>query len=314
MRRRDKGGRIRDRWRLEQRLSLSRYSFYSCSFILLNLRFIMKKIALFLLLALPAAVRAQEFRMKFASAANRKVVLDMRGSDVTVEGYDGDELLIRGSGHYEAPPALANGLRPIYSGGATDNTHLGLAVTPAGDNTLRIVRTSGRGDDGHYTVRVPRLTDVSFAQNGWGGSDDLTIRDLAGRVEVSLNSGDLRLLNVSGPVVANTVSGDIKVQFSALPTQPSAITAVSGDVDLTLPPRRQGEPLDALDFGRNLHRLRPQPGRRQRPAPRGRPNRGGPRQRRRRHVLAQNHQRRHFRAQGAVGFRISSSWFLVSGC
>ena len=196
----------------------------------------MKKIALLLLLALPAAVRAQDFKMKFNSSANRKVVLDMRGSDVTVEGYDGDELLIRGTGHYEAPPELAHGLRAIYSGGATDNTRLGLAVTPAGDNTLRIVRTSGRGEDGHYTVRVPRLTDVSFAQNGWGGSDDLTIRDLAGRVEVSLNSGDLRLLNVSGPVVANTVSGDIKVQFSATPAQPSAITAVSGNVDVTLPP------------------------------------------------------------------------------
>jgi lia operon protein LiaG len=40
---------------------------------------------------------------------------------------------------------------------------------------------------------------------------------------------------VSGPVVANTVSGDIKVQFSATPSQPSAITTVSGDVDVTLP-------------------------------------------------------------------------------
>ena len=33
--------------------------------------------------------------MKFNSPTNRKVVLDMRGSDVTVEGYDGDELLIQ---------------------------------------------------------------------------------------------------------------------------------------------------------------------------------------------------------------------------
>ncbi|MEJ7658833.1 MAG: hypothetical protein WKG07_03975 [Hymenobacter sp.] len=52
---------------------------------------------------MPAAVRAQEFKMKFNGPANRKVVLDMRGSDVTVEGYDGDELLIRGTGRYEAP-------------------------------------------------------------------------------------------------------------------------------------------------------------------------------------------------------------------
>lgn len=198
----------------------------------------MKKFALIPLLALglalPAALRAQEFKMKFNSSTNRKVVLDMRGSDVTVEGYDGDELLIRGSGHYEAPPALANGLRAIYSGGASDNTRLGLAVVPGDNNTIRITGLT-HGDD-HYTVRLPRQADVSFEQATWGGSDDLTLRDLAGRIEVSLKSGDIRLLNVSGPVVANTISGDIKVQFSATPTQPSAVTSVSGDVDVTLPP------------------------------------------------------------------------------
>jgi len=197
----------------------------------------MKNYALFplfaLVLAWPAHLRAQEYKQKFASSQNRKVVLDMRGSNVTVEGYDGDELLIRGSGHYEAPPALANGLRPIYSGGAADNTHLGLAVTAAADNTIRITGMT-HGDD-RYTVRLPRQTSVSFEQATWGGSDDLTLRDLAGRIEVSLKSGDLRLLNVSGPVVANTISGDIKVQFSATPTQPSAISSVSGDVDVSLP-------------------------------------------------------------------------------
>ena len=185
-----------------------------------------------LALALPAHLRAQEFKQKFASTQNRKVVLDMRGSDVTVEGYDGDELLINGSGHYEAPPALANGLRAVYSGGG-DNTRLGLAVSQTGDNTIRIAHASR--SEGHYTVRVPRQTDVLFAQDSWGGSDDLTMRDLAGRIEVSLKSGDIRLLNVSGPVVANTVSGDIQIRFSATPTQPSAVSTVSGDVDVTLP-------------------------------------------------------------------------------
>lgn len=196
----------------------------------------MKKYAflplLALALALPAQLRAQEFKMKFNSAQNRKVVLDMHGSDVTVEGYDGDELVIRGAGDYEAPPAGANGLRAVYSGG-TDNTRLGLAVSQLADNTIRVAHASRSG--GHYTVRLPRQTDVLFAQDSWGGSDDLAMRDLAGRIEVSLKSGDIRLLNVSGPVVANTISGDILVKFGATPTQPSAISSVSGDVDVTLP-------------------------------------------------------------------------------
>jgi lia operon protein LiaG len=187
-------------------------------------------------LALPAQLRAQEFKMKFNSPTSRKVVLDMRGSDVTVEGYDGDELLIKGSGNFEESPALTQalrqGLRPVYGGGAADNTRLGLAVSQTGANTIRIARTSH--SDGHYTVRLPRETDVAFADNG-GGSDDLTMRDIAGRIEVSLKSGDLRLLNVSGPVVANTISGDIQIKFNATPTQPSAVTSVSGDVDVSLP-------------------------------------------------------------------------------
>jgi hypothetical protein len=189
-----------------------------------------------LVLALPAQLRAQEFRQKFNSPTNRKVVLDMRGSDVTVEGYDGDELIIKGSGNFEESPAmkqaLTQGLRPVYSGGAADNTRLGLAVTPTGDNTIRVARTSR--SDGHYTVRLPRHTDVAFADS-WGGSDDLTMRDISGRIEVNLKSGDLRLLNVSGPVVANTISGDIQIKFNVVPTQPSAVSSVSGDVDVTLP-------------------------------------------------------------------------------
>ncbi|WP_158022787.1 DUF4097 family beta strand repeat-containing protein [Hymenobacter coccineus] len=185
------------------------------------------------LLGAPTGLRAQEFRAKFASAQNRKVVLDMHGSDVTVEGYDGDELVVRGSGGYTAPPVLSNGLRAVYSGGGEDNTRMGLAVTPAGDNTLRVTRTSR--SDGHYTVRLPRRTDVVFSQAAWGGSDDLTVRDIAGRVEVSLKSGDIRLLNIGGPVVANTISGDIKVVFSTTPDEPSAVSTVSGDVDVTLP-------------------------------------------------------------------------------
>jgi predicted membrane protein len=183
---------------------------------------------------LPLGLRAQEFKMKFASDQGRKVMLDVRQTDVTIEGYDGDELTITGSGHYEAPSsALVNGLRPIYSGGGTDNTRMGLSVTQAGSNTIRVSSTPRA--DGRYVVRVPRRTDVSFAQNGWAGSDDLTLRNIAGRIEVSLNSGDLRLLNVSGAVVANTVSGDVKVQFSGVPDQPCAITSVSGDVDVSLP-------------------------------------------------------------------------------
>ena len=185
-----------------------------------------------LLLAAPAKLRAQEYKTKFSTRQDRKVVLDMQGSDVIVEGYDGDELIIQGKGGYEAPPAKADGLRAVYNS-AQDNTRLGLAVTKEEGNTVRIVRASRQ--EGEYIVRVPRQTAVIFNQASWIGSGDVLMRDVAGRIEVSLKSGDMKLLNVSGPVVAHTISGDIVVKFQNAPTEPSAISTVSGDVDVTLP-------------------------------------------------------------------------------
>ena len=194
--------------------------------------FLLLPLAAALLLTTPTHLRAQDFKAKFSARQNRKVVLDMQGSDVTVEGYDGDELVIQGTGGYEAPPALAQGLRPIYNS-AQDNTRLGLAVSSEGDNTLRIVRASRH--EANYVVRVPRQTAVIFNQASWMGSGDVTMRDVAGRIEVNLKSGDMQLLGVSGPVVAHTISGDIMVKFQQAPAEPSAISTVSGDVDVTLP-------------------------------------------------------------------------------
>ncbi|HEX8426551.1 DUF4097 family beta strand repeat-containing protein [Hymenobacter sp.] len=182
------------------------------------------------LLTTSLSLQAQEFKTKFNGRQDRKLVLEMQGSDITVEGYDGDELIIRGNG-YEAPPKQAQGLRPLYNQ-AEDNTQLGLSVKPGTGNTIRVVKASRR--DAAYTIRVPRRTAVVFTETNWN-SGDLTIRDVEGSIEATLKSGDMELLNVSGPVVANSVSGDVKVRFSGMRAEPSSISLVSGDLDVTMP-------------------------------------------------------------------------------
>ena len=194
----------------------------------------MKNLKAIILIALltgsPALLRAQEYKAKFSSKQDRKVVLEMQGSDVTVEGYDGDEVVIRGNG-FEEPPKRAEGLRPVYNT-AEDNTRLGLAVTSGSGNTVRIVKASRKSAT--YTIQVPRRADVVFTQTNWNGGD-LTVRDLAGRVEATLKTGALKATNMAGPVVANSVSGDLMVRFSAVPSTPSALSTVSGEVDVSLP-------------------------------------------------------------------------------
>lgn len=184
----------------------------------------------FTLLSASASLQAQEFKAKFNGRQDRKVVLEMQGSEVTVEGYDGDELVIRGNG-YDAPPKQAQGLRPVYNS-AEDNTQIGLSVTPGSGNTLRVVKASRQSAT--YTIRVPRRTALVFTQTNWN-SGDLVIRDVEGSIEATVKSGDLKLLNVSGPVVANSVSGDITVRFTGMRPEPSSISLVSGDLDVTMP-------------------------------------------------------------------------------
>ena len=179
------------------------------------------------LLAVPAALHAQEFKSKFGK--DRKIVIDMQGSDVTVEGYDGLELVIRGNG-FEPAPKRAEGLRAVYNT-AVDNTNLGVAVTEEG-GTVRITRATRK--DATYTIRVPHSTAVQYNQTNWNGGD-LQVRDVNGHLEVNMKTGDMKLLNVAGPVVANSVSGDITIRYAPLRQGPSSISAVSGDVDMTMP-------------------------------------------------------------------------------
>ncbi|TYZ14499.1 DUF4097 domain-containing protein [Hymenobacter lutimineralis] len=179
------------------------------------------------LLAATISLHAQEYKTKLSK--DRKVIIDMQGSDVTVEGYDGNELVIRGNG-FEPAPKRAEGLKPVYNT-AVDNTNLGLAVTEQ-DNTVRIARASRK--EATYVIRVPRATAVEYNQTNWNGGD-LQIRDVNGDLEVNMKTGDVKLLNVAGPVVANSVSGDITVRYATMRSGPSSISAVSGDVDVTMP-------------------------------------------------------------------------------
>ncbi|QIL77082.1 MULTISPECIES: DUF4097 family beta strand repeat-containing protein [Hymenobacter] len=185
-------------------------------------------LTLLYLLAASPALWAQEYKLKLGGKA-RKIVLDMNGSDVTLEGYNGDELIIRGNG-FEPAPKRAEGLRPVYNS-AVDNTKIGLSVTEK-DNVVRVVQASRKDTD--YVIRVPRQTAVVFTQTQFG-SGNLKVNDLQGDLEVNMKNGDAQLLNMGGGVVANSISSDIIVRYAGVGKSPSSISSVSGAVDITMP-------------------------------------------------------------------------------
>lgn len=171
-----------------------------------------------------------EFKTKFSSNKDRKVVFEMDKSKVSIEGYDGDELLITAVGVKE-PPKRAEGLKPLYNT-AVDNSGIGLAVTQE-NNVMRVMKASRH--DARYTVKVPRKTAIMYEEINWNGGN-LSLANIEGDVEVKLNNSSMKLTNVSGPVTANTTNGNIVVTFTDLNQQkPSSIRAINGHIDVALP-------------------------------------------------------------------------------
>jgi len=193
----------------------------------------MKKLMLLSLIALGGMTyaQAQEYKTKLANAKDRKITIQIAASDFKIEGHNSDEVIIQASSGYEAPPERAKGLKPIYYT-AVDNSGIGLAVTPE-NGGLKIEKATRKGIK--YTMRVPRKVAILFEQSNWQGSD-LSISNMDGDLEIKTNNARIDLNNVTGPVVANTTSGEINITFSSLSQEkPTAISTISGAIDVTLP-------------------------------------------------------------------------------
>ncbi|TDE12926.1 DUF4097 family beta strand repeat-containing protein [Dyadobacter psychrotolerans] len=174
---------------------------------------------------------AQEYKTKLTNSKDRKVTIEMDGSDIKIEGYNGDEVIIQASSGFEAPPERAKGLKPLYYS-AVDNSGIGLSVTTesGGVKIEKAIRKNVK-----YTIKLPRKVAVLYQETNWQGAD-ISISNMDGDLEVKTNGGNINLINVAGPIVANTTAGEVKVVYSTVNQEkPSAISTISGEIDLSLP-------------------------------------------------------------------------------
>ncbi|MCU0393512.1 MAG: DUF4097 domain-containing protein [Thermoflexibacter sp.] len=176
--------------------------------------------------------RYGEYKVKFGgSSKDRRLEIYIDKSDLTIEGYNGDELVITTNDN-DAPPERAKGLKSLYANG-TDNTGLGLEVIAEG-STIKVTKVNKR--DGEYKIKVPKSVSILVEEMSWHGGDDIKLSDIEGEVEVQAKTSDVVIRNLSGSVVAHNTSGDIDVIFSKVnPEKPTSITNISGEVDVTLP-------------------------------------------------------------------------------
>lgn len=176
--------------------------------------------------------RSGEYKAKFSgSAKERRLEINLDKSDLTIEGYNGDELIIT-TDENDSPPERAKGLKSLYANG-TDNTGLGLEILTEG-STIKVTKVNKR--DGDYKIKVPKNISLTITEMSWHGGGDFKISDIEGDIEVEAKTSNVVIRNLNGSVVAHNTSGDIDVIFSKVNAdKPTSITNISGEVDITLP-------------------------------------------------------------------------------
>ncbi|WP_282159983.1 DUF4097 family beta strand repeat-containing protein [Ulvibacterium marinum] len=149
-------------------------------------------------------------------------------NDILVKTHASDQLLIKGGPSYKIPER-AKGLRLVGESGS-DNTDVGFYVIQEGNNLLvRNLRKSERAE-----IYLPAKQNISVRTN-WQGN--IRISGFRGEIEATAElNGGIRVEDVSGPLTANTLNGEVEVQFTTVSQDsPISIYSTNGALDITMP-------------------------------------------------------------------------------
>ena len=171
------------------------------------------------------------------NAAETWLVIDNLSSDLEIEGTSGSEIKIE-SRNYRGLPDKAKGLKPLSASGP-ENTGIGLSMKQEG-TTISLSGAHNEADKADYVLYLPKNLKLKINYNSWQAGD-VVIKGMAGEVEAKSQVGDLEFIDVTGPIVAHTLSSDLEVTFSSLSSaSPTSLSSTSGDIDVTLPSATKG--------------------------------------------------------------------------
>lgn len=190
----------------------------------------MKKIVLFIgmIVAGISVIFAQDF--KVARTSGRIEIKEL--NEVTVEGYNGNEIVFSSRDHDKEEDERAKGLRAISNSGLEDNTGLGISVLEKG-NVIEVQQLK-KMDGPDIKIMVPKGITISYSHTSPYGSD-VRFKNVENEIEVSTVHNEVYLDNVTGPMTINTVHGGIEANFGANMKNPISIISVHGHVDVSLP-------------------------------------------------------------------------------
>lgn len=128
------------------------------------------------------------------------------------------------------------------------NTKMDLNIENNG-SILKIYPSSAKAILSDYLIKMPRnlmlkINSVTGIKNNWSPAgfksvltDTILIQNMVNDIEIEASFFSiLKIIDISGPIVAKTYFGDIFIEFSSLSqARPSSIQSFSGKISLVLP-------------------------------------------------------------------------------
>jgi predicted membrane protein len=179
-------------------------------------------------LILTASAYGQEY--KLAKSTGRLEIREV--NNVTIEGYNGNEIVFSSLDGSREKDDRAKGLRAVSSMGLEDNTGIGLSVVEKG-TTFEVTQLK-KMDGPRVKIMVPKGVVISYRHTSPHGSD-IKVRNSESELDISTVHNGVKLENVTGPMNIKTVHGDIEADLSATVKGPVSITSAHGLVDVSLP-------------------------------------------------------------------------------
>lgn len=179
-------------------------------------------------LTMVGTLSAQEY--KLAKNSGKLEIKEV--NNVTIEGYNGNEIVFSSLDGSREKDRRADGLRAVSSMGLEDNTGIGLAVLDKG-TTYQVYQLK-KMDGPRVKIMVPKGVSIYYSHSSPYGSD-VQFKNVESEIEVSTVHNGVHLENVSGPMNVKTVHGEIEADFSANLKSPISITSAHGLVDITIP-------------------------------------------------------------------------------
>lgn len=193
----------------------------------------MKKIVclLTLLFLLLPDIFSQQYKTTLSDKREYTLKLINIAADLNITTISGNEIIIQATALPETPDK-AKGLRPLTKSGI-DNTGIGLNMEII-DNVIAF--TGGKtGTNLKYEFKIPQNVNLHIQNPSFSRIYNISLSGISKEIEIIINTGNIKMENITGPVIARTDKGNMDIVFTRLSQEsPMSVICQTGDIDVTI--------------------------------------------------------------------------------